>query len=649
MNQPSRTAVILCTCSGIITERIDWDRVQQLLACHPTRPLFRIDDLACAADHLEATAQWLREEQPDRLVVAACSPREHESTFRKLMADAGLNPYFMQLVNVREQIAWVTADPVQATAKAARMLSAALYRVQRHVPLQERSFPVRSDVAVIGAGPAGIQAALTLARAGRKVTLIEKEPFIGGLPVRFEELFPNLDCGPCLLEPVMGEVLHGPESESIQVLTLSEVTAVKGGFGNWNLTVRQSPRYIDPELCIGCMECVAVCPARRPNVWNGLSDMAAVGAPFAGALPNLPHIDPAACLRLNDSGGQDCDACVGQCPVEGALRFDDAPTTHSIDVGAIILATGCVEEDSLPGVFAGLADIHTAYAFERLLAMNGPTEGELRTARGGPPKSLAIVHCAGSLDEDGVPYCSGTCCRDALKFAHLAAHKVEGLSVTRLVREQMAPGVDAAHLFHHDQSRVVRYGGMDRLHVAGKGADRVIVCTDTNERVAAEMIVLMRPLVPGQGTASVCEVLELDRDGAGFIATAHSLAGSCSTALKGVYLAGSCRGPGDIREAFATGTAAAGLVLSDLVAQRDIVVDPQVAVVDVDRCSGCVTCLPLCPYKAISWNDADRVAHIEDTLCQGCGTCVAACPAGAIEGRGFSRDMLRAELEGILS
>lgn len=646
MSSRARTAVILCTCSGIIAERIDWEKVQKLLAGHPTKPVFRVDQLACGADNLEQLETWLKEEKPERVVVAACSPRDHEATFRRLLIGAGINPYFLQMVNVREQVAWVTADPVQATAKSARLLSAALDRVQRQEPLVARKVPLRTEVAIIGAGPAGMQAALTLARAGRKVTLIEKEPFIGGLPVRYEELFPNLECGPCLLEPVMGELLHGHESEYVDLLTLAEVTSVKGTFGNWTLTVKQRPRFINPDLCIGCMACAAVCPEHRPHAWNAAGELAAVDAPFAGALPNFPHIDPAVCLKLK---GEECNACLVECPVEGSLAFDDNARQITIEVGAIIVATGALEKQDVPAAFAGLADVHTGYSFERLLAMNGPTSGEILKADGTPPQSVAIVHCAGSLDTNEISYCSGTCCRAALKYAHITAAKVAGVELTRLVREQVVPGLDADSQLHHDHSAVSRYSGLGALSVDGVGAERRIVCQDNGQAIAAEMIVLMRPVVPGAGTSKIAEVLELDTNAGGFLAQLHSLSASFASNMKGIYLAGTSRGPGDIREAFSSGTAAAGLALSELVDGRDLVVDPQVAVVDAMRCSGCGTCLQVCPYKAISWNARDRIADVADILCRGCGTCVAACPSGAITGQGFSRAMLRAEIGGVLS
>ena len=455
MKTEAISAVILCGCSGIIEDKIDWEKVRTALASHPARPRFRVETLACGCENLAELAGWLRELGPARVVVAACSPREHERTFRSLLQEGGVNPFLLQMVNLREQGVWVTAEPAEATAKAVRLIGAALNRVLRQEPLEERRVPVRTEVAILGAGPAGMQAALTLARAGRKVTLIEREPFLGGLPVRYEELFPNLECGPCLLEPVQGELLHGPESELVRILTLAEVGEVKGSFGNWILSVKQTPRYLDEEQCIGCMLCAEVCPARRPHRWNPSGESPAVAPPFAGALPNLPFVAAEACLRL---AGGECEECLNACPVPGTLDFKQGSRGLTVEAGAIIVATGAVEKQLLPRPFDELPDVYSAYGFERLLAVSGPTGGELVCSDGSAPRSLAIVQCAGSFEAAGeTDYCSGTCCRAALKYAHLAAAKLPDLTVTRLVREQSLPGIGAARQLRHQSSDCLRY------------------------------------------------------------------------------------------------------------------------------------------------------------------------------------------------
>lgn len=646
MEKSGKTVVILCTCSGIITEKIEWQQVMESLSSHPSNPVFIVDELACGADNLEHLSERLKVERPDHLVVAACSPREHETTFRKLLESAGINPWLLQMVNVREQVAWVTGSQEQATAKAARLIRGGLDRVQHHIPLTERRIDVSTDVAVIGAGPAGMQAAMTLAKAGRKVYLIEREPFIGGLPVRFEELFPNLECGPCLLEPLMAELLHGPDSNMVQLLTMAELTGVTGFQGNWTVSVQKRRRYINEKLCIGCMICAEVCPAKRFNRWNMAGEIGAVDVPFAGSLPNIPHINAASCLRLK---GGDCDRCMAECPVEGAIEFSQAEQQLDINVGAIIVATGARELHSVPALFEGLADLHTAYSFERLLAMNGPTAGRLVKSDGGNPGSLAILHCAGSLDKDEIPYCSGTCCRAGIKYAHISATKLPGINITRLIKEQSVPGVDAALPFHKEHSQTVRYGGFEELELQVTDEGRMILHKPTGQRIPADMILLLRPVVPGEGTGDIAGLLGLETDQAGFLAPLHTISNRCSTTTNGICLAGSCSGPADLPTTFASGLAAAGLALSELVPGRKLVINPQVAVVDATVCAGCRTCLQLCPYRAITWDQQNRVVLISDILCRGCGTCVAACPAGAISGQGFTHRMLDAEIRGVLS
>ncbi len=644
MTETHTTAVIVCACSGCLGEAIDWDAVRSAFAEHPARPRFLFDELACAVDNRAALAEKLREMAPGRVVVMACSPRDHEETFRQILSAAGINPYLMQMIPVREQVAWVTRSRAEATAKATRLLRGALDRVTIHEPLTPRTVPVCPEVVIIGAGPAGLQSARVLLRAGRRVTLIERAPFIGGMAVRFDELFPSLECGSCLLEPWLQEILQAAGDGRLQLLLQAEATRVAGQFGVWHLTVRQHPRFVRTDSCIGCQSCVAACPVRTADPLAPGSDRPAIAAPFAGAQPGAPVLDPASCRQLQDGS---CRLCQEVCPVPGTIDFDDTVRELTFTAGAIVVATGAEEMSFLPDGWGGEEDVHTACGFERLISRDGHTGGELVTAAGESPRSLAIVQCAGSLDPEGTFYCSGICCQEALKIAGIARRRVPELAVTRLVREQVVPGPAASTLLQLDESAVVRYGAFRELRMVREEGERTIR-TD-GQSVPAEMVVLCRPHVPGPGTREIARLFRLPCDDDGFLSPLHPQISPFESARKGIYLAGSCREPGTIRDAVASGSAAAGLVLAELVPGQELVIDPQVAVVDNAACSGCGLCLTLCPYHAISWDEEGRVARILDILCQGCGTCVAACPAGAITARGASRAMLRAELKGVLS
>jgi heterodisulfide reductase subunit A len=644
MSEQAVTAVIICSCSGCLGDAIHWEEVTRALADHPANPRFIHDELACATDHLDTLQQALQDLHPQRVVVAACSPRDHETTFQQLLSAAGINPYLLQMVPVREQVAWVTASPAEATTKTIRLLQAALNRVLLQAPLEARTIPVCPDVVIIGGGPAGLQAARMLVRAGRRVTLIEREPFLGGIPVRLEELFPAMECGPCLLEPLLQEALHELDTTLFTHLTLAEVTALSGQFGAWTVTVRQQPRYVHPATCIGCQTCCSVCPERFPDPWTPGNQQTAIAMPFFGALPSVPSIAPTACRQLRDGS---CRLCQDACPVAGTIDFDDSAQEFTLTAGALIVATGATEEQTLPPAFTDQPDICTAYGFERLLALNGPTGGHLLTAAGETPRSLAIIQCAGSLDPEEAFYCSGICCQVALKLAAVARRKQPELLITRLVREQVVPGPAASTLLLQDTSTVQRYAGLAGLRLEQERGRRILL-VDGSAAIPADLIVLCRPFIPNAGSSAIARLLALQTDAAGFLAPLHGQSAPMEAARKGIYLAGSCRGPGSLQEAIIGGSAAAGLVLAELQPGRDLVIDPLVATVDETRCTGCQLCLSLCPFQAISWSAGQSVATISDLLCQGCGICAAACPAAAITANGATRAMLRAELRGIL-
>ncbi len=445
-----KTGVYYCACGGSVSDRVSYRAVAEELEGMPEVQYVRAVEFLCSEEGKQSLEQDLATDRPDRVVIAACSPREVESAFMQCLENAGMNPYFVQIANIREQVAWVTPDPDQATRKACAAIRAAVARVCLHAPLERKEIEVCRDVLVVGAGPAGLKAALCLAEAGRKVTLLEKTPVLGGMPVRYEELFPNMECGPCLLEPVMGEVLHGEYAHHIEILTLSELVDVKGYYGNFTVTVKRRPRYVDEAKCVGCGACIPACPVATANEFDcGLSERKAIGLPFAGSLPNVPFLALEACLR---GQGEECRLCRDACPVEGAVVYDDSERLTERKVGAIVMAVGSALYDcsQLPALGYGrLPGVYTSLEFERLLARNGPTGGALQPAGGAPPASLAIVHCVGSLDERQQPYCSGVCCSYAFKFNHLVRNKLPGIRIYHLYKELAIAGKEEFSLYRH--------------------------------------------------------------------------------------------------------------------------------------------------------------------------------------------------------
>ncbi|MBP7691960.1 MAG: CoB--CoM heterodisulfide reductase iron-sulfur subunit A family protein [Anaerolineales bacterium] len=590
-----------------------------------------------------------------RVVVAACSPHLHEGTFRGACQRAGLNPYLCELVSIREQVAWVHTDKHAATDKAKAMVSGGVERVIENRPLEPLHVPIHPATLVVGAGIAGIQAALEIADAGFPVHLVEREPSIGGHMSQFDKTFPTLDCAACILTPRMVQAGVHPR---INLFTWSEVVDVKGYVGNFVVTIKKKARYINEPLCTGCGICQEKCPKKVVDeVYEaGLGYRKAVYTPFPQAVPKYPVIDTANCTFFQKGT---CRACEKLCPTN-AIDFSQKDELVTVEVGNIILATGYDLFDSrrIPQYGYGrLANVFTSLEFERLCNAAGPTNGAIVLRDGQTaPKSVGIIHCVGSRDKNYNNYCSAICCMQSLKFAHLVKERT-GAQVYNFYIDMRTP----AKAYDEFYQRVMEEGTLfvrgrvaevtDAARLPGEAGQLIIQVEDTlagrQRRIPVDMVILSAGMEPRRDSKQTAHLFGLACSADGWMIEKHVKLDPVATMTEGIYAAGCVTGPKDIPSTVAQGSAAAARVLGKI-QQKEIALEPVRATVDQTRCSGCRICNNLCPFNAILFHADRGVSEVNPALCQGCGTCVAACPAGAISGSGFSNEQILSQIEGLL-
>jgi heterodisulfide reductase subunit A2 len=638
-----KMALFLCKCGTNIADMVDFDTIQRRFGATAA---VSTHDLLCSPAGKKFMKESLAANKPDVVVVAACSPKMHEKTFQDVAAGAGINMARVHMANIREQCAWVTKDKNEATAKAIALINGALVRSVLHEDLDKRSMECLTDIVVIGGGIAGIEAALMAANAGRKVTIIEKEISVGGEVIKMEEVAPNMECAPCLLAPRISSVRDNP---NITVVANAEVTDVIGFFGNFIVKALRKARYVKSS-CIGCEACFEVCPVSAPSNFHlGLGTKKAIYTQFPGSLPATAVIDAKTCKHFIDGS---CDACVAVCPFQ-SIDFNDKDEKIEITAGAVIVATGSglLPMTSLPLFKRGrIANALTMPEFERIASSNGPYGGDIRLADGRPVNSLAVIHCAGSLTTEGVPYCSGICCMTAMKAGELLRKKNPKAAVVNIHDRMVMTGPDYDAFYKrqkHEGTKFVKTSDLTAVSVAQKG-NSLEVRGPGFEPFSADMVVLATGSTPSPDMDALCKLLNTDRSSGGFFKPDHQILHATGTSIDGVYAVGGCASPCDISTAITRAQAAAGDAVSRLVPGRKIELETMTSAIDELKCGGCRLCIAVCPYKAVRYDRDKKVSVVNEAVCRGCGTCAAACPGGAIRAKHFADNQLFAEVEGVL-
>jgi heterodisulfide reductase subunit A len=599
----------------------------------------------CSAPGQDLIKEGIKKFGINRVVVAACSPSMHEPTFRAAIAEAGLNSYLLEMVNIREHSAWVHSNQKRkATEKTKDLLRMAVAKAVLLEPLDELRIHMQPTSLVLGGGVAGLRASLDLAERGYKVQLVEKLPTIGGRAMRLGTIAHSEMSGGALLKPLLDAV----ESNcNIVTYVNSDLIAVDGSVGYFKATVNRNPRFVNGK-CTLCEECIRVCPIEVPNEYDyGLSKRKAIYLPFRDAHPHIMVIDPVACNK--------CGECVKVCE-PGAINLEEQPNEVEIVAGGIIVATGFEPYEPPPGEFAyGLSErVLTLFQLERLLDPNGPTNGELNVS--GPiPKTIAFIMCVGSLGttENAHPYCSRMCCASSLKNMLRIKALYPDTAIYALYKDIRTYARYDERLYERateDQVRFIAFDETPTVRVEEDSLNVQVRDATLQERlmIPADIVVLAVGMSPRRDLDQVRSVVKVGCSPEGFLREAHPKLRPVEAPADGIFLAGSVTSPKNVLETSMAGSATAAKA-STLFANDEFRVEPITAQVTEEICSGCSICIAMCPYGAISRKPKGekRVAEVDRALCKACGACVAACPSGAMQQAGFKDTQLLAQIAAI--
>jgi heterodisulfide reductase subunit A len=653
MGSEPRIGVYICHCGSNIAGTVDVEAVTEFARTLDAVIAVRNYVFMCSDPGQELIRNDIREFGLNRVVVAACSPTMHEATFRRVLEEAGINPYLIEIANIREHCSWVTEDKDLATEKAKALLSAAVRRVYYHQPLETRKVAINPATLVVGGGIAGIQAALEIADSGHKVYLVEKTPSIGGHMIQLDKTFPTLDCSSCILTPKMTQVGSHPH---IELMSYSQVEEVSGYIGNFKVKIRKKARYVSAEKCNGCGLCQEKCPIKTNSEFDaGLGKRKAIYTPFAQAVPNIPVIDTEHCTYFLKGK---CRLCEQLCE-RGAIDFEQEDELVDIEVGSIILATGFEVFDPTPISpygYGRLDNVITSLEFERLVSSSGPTGGEIMLKDGSAPQSIAIVHCVGSRDKNYHEYCSRVCCMYALKYAHLIKEKLNA-EVYDYYIDMRCFGKGYEEFYQRLSEEGVKFirgkvGEVtDQIVSDEERGKLVVVAEDTLlgvvTRIPVDMVILCVALEPQPDAGDVARLFNISRSADGFFLEKHPKLDPVATTTDGVFIVGCTQGPKDIPDTVAQASAAAARALA-LISRGEIEIEAATAVIDERICSGCQLCLAVCPYSAISFDEEKEVCRVNEALCKGCGACVSGCPSDAVALSHFTNEQIVAQMEGML-
>ncbi|MEM0111260.1 MAG: hydrogenase iron-sulfur subunit [Candidatus Korarchaeota archaeon] len=641
--EKSKIGVFICHCGGNISDVIDVEKVKEEISKIEGVKICITHEYVCSDPGQEQIVKAIRNGEIDRVVIAACTPNMHINTFRRTLISAGLNPYLLEIANIREQCSWVHEDKDLATLKAIDLVRGAVERARYLVPLTPFKIQVIRDVLVVGGGIAGIIASIELAEKGFRVYLLERGPSIGGHMAQFTKTFPTLDCSQCILTPKMVQVA---QASNVKIITMAEIDKVDGSPGRYRVLIRKKPRYVDASKCVACGECEKICPAKAPNEYEAyILYRKAIYQPFKQAIPRAYVIDDKCCLYINKGV---CRLCEKICKAN-AIDFNQKEELLELNVGAIVVCTGfdLLDPSLLDEYgFGRTPDIVSNLQFERILAhgMQRPSDGKV-------PKKIAFVLCVGSRSrnkENCVQHCCKIGCMIAIKQALIAKKISPNTDAWIFYTDVRADGKGYEEFYVKAQEEGIHFirGSVSEICPTKDGI--LIKAEDTALGIGVEekfdLVVLSPAIIPSPGASDLARKLKLQLGTDGFFMERHYKLSPVDSPREGIFIAGCALGPKDIRETTLEASAAASRATTFL-GKGEIEASPEVAQIIGERCDNCGACISVCPVMAIEKKSSGLMVDV--LSCIGCGLCVSTCPRGAVDLLNSTEKQLLAQIRGI--
>ncbi len=647
-----RIGVYVCWCGGNISDVVNVEKVVEAVKDEPGVVVARHFMFMCSEAGQKMIIDDIKKYKLDAVVVASCSPKLHELTFRNVVARAGLNPYLYYHANIREQSSWAHGDdPEEATRKAIRHVKMAIAYLRHAEPLEKIRVSATPSVLIIGGGISGLKAALDLSRMGINVFIVERQPFLGGHLARLGEIYPYGRKGWEIVSALIRELR---KRDNVVIYTNAEVESVKGFIGNFEVTIRVRPRYFKKK-CERLEEAIKACPIRIPDehYYGTRERTAIIPPPYPGAYPEVPAIDMNACTK--------CMKCLEIC--KDSIDFSQKDQIIKLKVGSIITATGFKPYEPKKGEF-GYKVYGEVITLPQLMGILRESNGNKLTINGKEVKSIAFIYCVGSRQkpkgngERVNTYCSRYCCNATMFTAIRLFEKYPGIKQYHIYRDIRTYGKN--ELMYEKASRLgaifIKYSEDDPPKVYKDGNKLIVKVRDLlTERIELEipvdLVVLVTGMEPNENE-KLNEILKLPVGRGGFYQEVHPKLRPVETTLAGFLIAGTAQGPKDSRESLLSASAAAAKA-AGIVLKGFIELEPFVAFVDPKKCELSKNCMAECPYGAISIKEYEGIgkrAWVNPALCKGCGACVAVCPTGAIQIRGLTNeqieDMIKAAAKG---